>query len=333
MSIKIIKQGVADSIQDAGRFGYQHLGINPNGVMDIVAAQTANMLVGNNLNDAVIELHFPASVFLFEQQTIIALSGADFSAMINDIFIPINTPIVVNKNCVLQFTKIKESARCYLAIKSGLHIPEWLNSYSTNTKANVGGHLGRCLQKNDILNFNVHFNYSLLLKNNDCIILNWKADVNNLYQNNRIIHITKGNEYDWLNESSKKIFASSSFIITTRSDRMGYRMKGESLQTENNQQLISTGITKGTIQLLPDGQLIILMADHQTTGGYPRVAHVISADISSLAQYSFNTAVQFKFIEQQEAEDIFFKQYQYLQQLQNACIFRLQEYLSRHGIH
>lgn len=332
MSIKIIKQGFADSIQDSGRFGYQHLGINPNGAMDMIAAQTANMLVENNLNDAVIELHFPASAFLFEQQTMIALSGADFSASINDMTIPINTPVIVQKSCMLQFKKIKEGARCYLAVKGGINISKWLGSYSTNLKANAGGYSGRYLHKNDVLNLNNISNYSSLLKTNDCIVLNWKADTKNLYKKDHIINIIKGNEYDWLNESSKQFIKSSSYIITSKSDRMGYRMKNEKLIINNHQQLISSAVTKGTIQLLPDGQLIILMADHQTTGGYPRIAHVIIADISSLAQYSFNSPVQFNFIEQEEAEDLFYKQYQYLQQLQNACTFRLQEYLLQHDI-
>ena len=332
MSIKIIKQGIADTIQDGGRFGHQHLGINPTGAMDIIAAQTANMLVGNNLNDAVIELHFPAAAFLFEQQTMIALSGADFSAVINDITVPVNTPVIVQKNCVLQFKKVKEGARCYFSVKGGFNMPQWLNSYSTNLKANAGGYFGMYLHKNNVLNLNEILNYSSLLKNNDCIVLNWKADIKILYKQHYIINIIKGNEYEWLNESSKKIFTSSSFIITSKSDRMGYRMINEKLIPNHDRELLSTGVTKGTIQLLPDGQLIILMADHQTTGGYPRIEHVISADISSLAQYSFNSSVQFKLINQQEAEGIFYKQYQYLQQLQNACTFRLQEYLSKHGI-
>jgi len=332
VSTKIIKQGIADSIQDAGRFGYQHLGINPNGVMDSIAAQTANILVGNIIHDAVIELHFPASAFLFQQQSIIAISGADFTAMINNVIIPINMPVIVQKNSVLRFSKIKEGARAYLAIRKGFNISQWLHSYSTNTKANAGGHLGRYLHKSDELQLNDTSNYSTLLNNHDCIILNWKADIKDLYLQNHTIRMIKGNEYDRLNESSKKILASSSFVISTQSDRMGYRMKGEKLILNNVQQLISTAVTKGTIQLLPDGQMIILMADHQTTGGYPRIGHVISTDISSLAQYPFNTAIHFTFIEQHEAEDLFFKQYQYLQQLQNACTFRLQEYLLQHGI-
>jgi antagonist of KipI len=330
MSIKIIKQGIADSIQDLGRFGYQHLGINPTGAMDVYAAQIANMIVGNDLNEAVIELHFPAAVFLFQQQSLIALSGADFCAMINDIEVPINTPIIIEKNCILQFKKIKQGARCYLAIKEGLNVPLRLKSYSTNIKANAGGHFGRYLQKNDSIAFNTQKKYCKLLNKKDAEILHWKVDVKELYTEENTIRIIKGEEYHWLQTESKELIESSSFIISSQSDRMGFRMKGEQLKVNNKEQLLSTAVTKGTVQLLPNGQLIVLMADHQTTGGYPRIAHIISADISTLSQLSFHSSIQFELIELEEAENILYKHHQYLQLLQNACNFRLQEYFQQH---
>ena len=113
---------------------------------------------------------------------------------------------------------------------------------------------------------------------------------------------------------------------------MGYRMKGDNLAIENKQQLISTAVTKGTLQLLPDGQFIILMADHQTTGGYPKIAHVISADIPTLAQLNAGEKIQFNIIGQQEAEGILFDQQQQLQQLQNACSFPLLKFKQQYAI-
>jgi antagonist of KipI len=332
VSIKIIKAGIADSFQDLGRYGFQHLGINPNGAMDIIAAQVANMLVGNDVDDAVIELHFPASIFLFQQQALIALSGADFTAMINDEYVPINTPIVVEKNCVLQFKKLNDGARCYLAIKGGWQIEKQLNSYSTNTKANFGGHFGRFLQKDDNIRFNDNNNYARVINKHDSICLHWKADVKELYHQNAV-RVIKGIEFEELTSQAKNIFTHNQFKISPRSDRMGYRLRGEKLSLKKSISLISSAVTKGTIQLLPDEQMILLMADHQTTGGYPRIAHVIAVDISSLAQKQINQVVSFTFIEEQEAEDIFIKQQQYLHQLQNACTLRLKEFLSKHDLH
>ncbi|MDE3234459.1 MAG: biotin-dependent carboxyltransferase family protein [Bacteroidota bacterium] len=332
MSILIVKQGIADSIQDTGRFGYQHTGINPTGAMDTIAIQLANILVGNDPTAAVIELHFPASVFLFKQQACLAIAGADFGAMINDIPIATHTPVIIQKNCVLQFTKPIKGARAYLAVKGGFTLEHWLNSYSTHLKAGAGGYKGRYLQKNDELSLQEHHCFSSVLKDTDAEQANWKIETRDFYTNDKVIKVIQGKELSLLTEEAIQLFTASSFQITSKSDRMGYRMKGPAIAVPA-QPMLSTGITKGTIQILADGQLIILMADHQTTGGYPRIAHVISADIPTLAQLTANDSITFKWVTQQEAEDAYVEQEQHLQQLQNACILRLQEYFTTYGIH
>src|SRR5260221_12852802 len=163
MSLKVIKAGLLDTVQDLGRYGYQHLGINPVGAMDKFAAQISNILLGNEVNEAFIEMHFPAASFLFEQDTIIAISGADFTPTINGEPIPLLHPVVVSKNCVLQFDKVKTGARCYMAVKDKFNIEQWLNSYSTNLKASAGGFHGRALMKNDLMTFKEQGNYAAYL--------------------------------------------------------------------------------------------------------------------------------------------------------------------------
>ena len=158
MSITIIKQGLFDTIQDAGRYGHQHLGINPGGVMDDVAASIANMLVGNKLHEPVIEIHFPAPVIQFNEPCIIALCGADFTAAINEEAIPLRTAIVVGAATQLSFKQHKKGARCYLAVHGGWKATNWLNSYSTNTKLKAGGFEGRPLKKNDVVHFSTNSN-------------------------------------------------------------------------------------------------------------------------------------------------------------------------------
>lgn len=333
MSLRIVKCGAFDIIQDLGRYGFQYLGINPGGAMDAIAAQVTNLLVGNDVNEAVIELHFPASSFLLEQDAVIALSGADFCAVCNDYSLPLNTPVIIKKYSLLQFTKNNSGARCYLAVKSGFDLPEWLNSYSTHLKAKTGGFHGRCLKKDDKVPVRENYDYAGVLKDKDCLVLTWKADIASLYSNQKTIRICSGAAYNSLTDSSKKHFATSSFTITNQSDRMGYRLKGESLELLQRVDLISSAVTKGTIQLLPNGQMIILMADHQTTGGYPAIAHVISADIPSLAQRQPNETIQFQFIDHSEAEELLWQQHQYLQVLQNACTLQLTKFLEEHHVH
>lgn len=326
MSLKVIKAGILDTIQDAGRYGYQHLGINPGGVMDPFSAAVANLLAGNKQNTALIELHFPVSVFLFQQQTLIAIAGANFSPVINGESIPIHQPIIVSKNSVLQFQKIKAGARAYLAVHNGVNVASWLGSCSTNLKAAVGGFHGRALQKNDEIYFNSG-SYTGLLQGKDFITLPWKADVDWENTASTELFFLPGNEWDRLSADTKAKFPDTLFHITNQSDRMGYRLDGTPIFVANDGELVSSGVTRGTIQLLPNGQLIILMADHQTVGGYPRIGHVISAHLPKLAQRSAGDSIQFKITSTQEAERLFLKQQQHLQQLQNACTLKLKEYI------
>jgi antagonist of KipI len=330
MNLRVIKAGVLDTIQDMGRYGWQKLGINPGGVMDQWAAKTANMLVGNRIDEAVIEIHFPASDFFFEKAVMISICGADFSPYLNGDEIPCWQPILVNRFSILQFYGIKEGARAYLAINGGLNVPTWLNSRSTNLKAAVGGYNGRALQKDDEIAIpSLSPELLSLLGKNEFMILPWKASKAKDDNKKGEILILPGNEWDRLAISSKEKILGQSFTITHQSDRMGYRLKGEPLETIINEEVISSAVSFGTIQLLPDGQLIILMADHQTTGGYPRVGHVIAANHSGLAQMRAGEKVCFRLVGQQIAEDLLLKQQQHLLQLQNACKFRLEEFIRK----
>jgi antagonist of KipI len=295
--------------------------------MDKYAATIANILVSNNPGDAVIEMHFPASVFLFDQSAIIALAGADFTATINGEFIPINQPVIINKSSVLQFHFIKNKARCYMAVKTGFNCTNWLNSYSTNLKAEAGGIEGRKLLKDDVIELNDKYDFSKVLGDNDFKILPWKANETWDEINNNEIFVLPGNEWEWLDANSQEKFLSVAFTITANSDRMGYRLNGEGLHSVKKEELVSSAVCFGTIQLLPDGQLIILMADSQTTGGYPRIGTVISAHLSRLAQLKPGEKIKFSFADHPVAESLILKQQLHLLQLQNACTFRLENFI------
>lgn len=342
MSVEVIKGGIADSFQDGGRFGYQHIGINPNGAMDLSAMYVANALVGNEFNETVLELCFPASVLVFKKPTLIALSGANFNAELNGIPIPINQTIAVATGSELKFTKIEEGVFCYLAIHGGFRLQSWLDSNSTNSKAKAGGWHGRSLQKGDSIEFKK--NISGITENK---IFPGRANVFDFYQRPlpggvlgqpgaadggyaKAIQFLRGPEFKWLDESSQEKLIDETFAISSLRDRMGYRLKGNELKRKN-EDLISTAVTFGTVQLLPDGQLIILMADHQTTGGYPRVAQVITADRSKLVQTSVGETIYFREVSLQEAEDLLMAQRKILKQIQVTCHGRLKDFFSSAG--
>lgn len=329
MSLRIIKQGLFDTIQDDGRYGFQHLGINPNGVMDMTAAAIANILIGNNASDAVIELHFPAAVILFEKPCLIALSGADFTATINDEIVLLNTTLIVGASSQLLFKKYKSGARCYLAVHGGFKLDKWLNSYSTNIKTKAGGYKGRALQKNDVLHFcNKQFFLKDITKES-FITTNIKIDTAAFYTTGKIFY-TKGRQYNWLTENAKKLFEVSSFIISRQSDRMGYKLDNEILEVNTNTQLKSSAVTKGAVQLLPEGKLIILMADHQTTGGYPVVANIISAHIPSLAQMQPGQGFQLDCVIIEEAENLYIQQQEKLINLHIICKQQLNNFFAEY---
>ncbi len=319
--IEVVKAGMADSVQDAGRFGYQHLGINPTGAMDLNAMRIANALVGNQLNQAVVELIFPASSFCFHRSALIALSGADFSAKLNRKSIPINQPVLAPAKSELKFSRILNGSVGYLAVQGGFELIPWLNSYSTNLKATTGGVEGRYLKKGDKL----ELRNKGVIKIEQPQVLPWRADVSDFYSSTNTIRCLKGNEFDWLTKKSQSDFQKKEFVINVQSDRMGYRLKGIALGQNKKRELLSTAVTFGTIQLLPNGELIILMADHQTTGGYPRIGHVITADRSVLVQYRPNEKLSFQFVSLEEAEALAIAQSKSRAQLQVSCRLKLRE--------
>jgi len=331
MNLRIFKGGVLDTVQDMGRYGWQPSGVNPGGAIDKVSARVANILVGNSSNEAVIEIHFPASAFFFEKPALIAIAGADFSASINGEPVPHLHPILLNKFSILQFQGVEKGTRAYLAVHGGLDLPPWLGSYSTQLKAAIGGYKGRPLQKEDEIQLKPSHDFSVGLGKKEFEVLPWKVDMNWGDPTGEETFILPGNEWSWLTEKSRSQLTKESFTITSQSDRMGYCLKGRPLSRSSKEELVSSAVTFGTMQLLPDGQVIVLMADHQTTGGYPRIGHVISAHHSRLAQMGAGESLQFRVADIGTAEKLFLKQQHHLALLQDACKLKLDNLL--HAYH
>ncbi|HTQ27764.1 MAG TPA: biotin-dependent carboxyltransferase family protein [Puia sp.] len=321
MSISIIKPGLLDTLQDLGRFGYANWGVNPGGMMDVYAGTVANMLVGNCCSEAVLEVHFPGPQILFEQNALISITGADFSAMLNDEPLPSWQPVVVRKNTVLHFPKLEWGARCYLAVHGGFQVEKWLGSYSTSVRAAAGGFHGRALQKGDELSSKENSIYfaGWLKEEKIMRVLPWRINSEKVYRLPHEIFAVKGFEWEKLTEGSRYGFEENNFIIHPSSDRMGYRLKGASLEMEEKCELVSSGVSFGTLQLLPGSEMVVLMADHQTAGGYPRIAHVVTAHLPKLAQLRPSDCVQFNLIDIETAEAMYFEQQRELNIIKRSC--------------
>jgi antagonist of KipI len=318
MSITIIKAGVYDTIQDLGRYGYARDGVNPSGVMDVLAYKVANSLAGNELNMPVIEMHFPASIIRFNASMVVGISGADFSAMItsrngNRTLFPVNKSAYIEAGSVISFSKKVAGERSYLAIHGGMQLNAWLGSVSTNSTIGQGGFQGRRLHANDEILLNKKQEYD---RSNDTVFP-WKADVQSWYESN-IVNVLLGPEWDWLQPTSKKKFLSTPFTVLAQSDRMGMQLKGSVLQRLNTEELVSSGVTFGTIQLLPNGNVIVLMADRAITGGYPRIANIIDAHLPKLAQSSTGSQIVMALTDLAKSEDLLVSQFNEIQKIKSA---------------
>ena len=325
MSIKIIKAGAISTLQDAGRFGHRNIGVGSGGAMDVFAMTVANYLCGNGGQQPVIEINFPAPQILFEEDAVISLAGADFDATINDNNVPVWRTLLVKKDAVLKFKQPLSGAKLYLAVHGGWQEQQWLNSGSTHLKLGAGGYFGRALQKDDIIHCGSN---KFLFEENK--ILPWQISLHELgriYQPQNIIRCIKGAEYNLLNVWSKQKLKQNNFIINNQSDRMGIRLTGNSLSLKQSTELISSVVDAGVVQLLPEGNCIVLMADHQTTGGYPRIVSVIKADLPRLSQLSPGKVFRFKIITIKEAEDALMSMLQMLSEIKYACDHNLNKYL------
>lgn len=316
MSLEVIRAGVQDTIQDTGRAGFQHLGINPGGAMDTVALSIANALVGNDLGEPAIELCFPASQFRFNKPARVGLAGGDFGATINGHPMPIHHSILVPTGSVITFTNPKRGSYCYLAVQGGFEVTKWLGSASTNLKAKAGG-LGRAFKKGD------HFIFKKDRSDLPLQVSSWSVPV---ATEKSFIRCIKGPEWHCLADESKGDLERQPFEISSKKDRMGYQLVGEKLFRKDSREMLSSAVAFGTIQLLPNGQLICLMADHQTTGGYPRVAQIASVDLPEFAQKKSTCRVTFQIVTVAEAESLFYKQHQMLRQTRLSCHFALGQF-------
>ena len=286
MAIQIIKKGIADTIQDIGRYGYQHLGIQANGFLDYQSARLANYIVGNSVNAPVFEIHFPASSFCFTRNYIICISGANFVPVLNEKSIAINTPIEVKENDILQFLKPLEGRVAYIAIQGKIKEEAWLNSHS---------YFANSIQKDAQFEWEGSTSISnQFLKNSNTLTSEKINEMHSPIFSTGPIQFISGPAWNDLTEASQKAFLSTEYHIGMQANRMGYPLKGALLQLNKPNQYLSAAVTRGTLQLLPNGELMVLMADHQTIGGYANLGQIILVDLPRLAQASNQTSIHFR---------------------------------------
>jgi antagonist of KipI len=317
MGIKVLKGGMLSTIQDTGRFGYRKDGIIVSGAMDSLALRTGNLLVGNPEHEAGIECTLIGPTIFFESEQLIALTGADLSPLIDLIPVQMWRPVLVQKGSVLSFGAAVTGCRTYLTVSGGFSVPAVLGSRSTYLRAGFGGWNGRALQTGDYIPFRERYQERIHG-------FNWSCDISSFYPelNGQVIKVIRGPEYDLFSADSRKAFFEQEFQLTNESDRMGYRLQGAILKLERPQEMISSAVSFGTVQITSKGDPIVLMADHQTTGGYPRIAQVITTDFSKLAQFKSGQKIRFQIVTLAQAHAALLHREQQLKQLQQTLTFK-----------
>jgi antagonist of KipI len=311
MSVEVLQSGLCTTVQDMGRFGHQQHGVIVSGAMDTLALRLANRLVGNPENDAALEITLLGPKLKFYEDQLIAICGGIFSPMIDGKPVPSWRPVWVKRGSVLEFGQAKKGCRAYISFAGGIDVPQVLGSRSTYLRAEIGGYKGRPLKKGDHLQMNqLNDNRMQLigLLANKCdripfVAADWYiGEIMLPSYEKSTVRVIRGPQFDQFSQESRRAFFEQEFQITPQSDRMGYRLSGSRLELEQPLELLSEAVTAGTIQVPSDGQPIILMADRQTTGGYPKLGFVASVDLPILAQRKPGTTIRFKEISLMEAQ-------------------------------
>lgn len=298
MGIKIANGGFMTTIQDLGRFGYQETGMAVSGVMDTRSASLANILVGNDENEAVIEVTMMGPMMEFTKDNIIAVTGGDLGAKLDGKPMPRYEAVLVKAGQTLSFAGMFSGSRAYIAFAGGLNVPIIMGSKSTNLKSKVGGVEGRKLGAGDQIEFSAPKTWLPNMKKRTLTPDDFTAREHTL-------RVVMGPQDDYFTEKGIATFLGSTYTVSNEYDRMGCRMQGDVIEHKNGGDIITDGISFGAVQVPSHGNPIVMMADHQTTGGYTKIANVISVDLPKLAQCMPGFKIRFKKVEIEEAQDLY----------------------------
>lgn len=312
--LEVIHPGPFTTIQDLGRQGYQRYGVSVTGVMDIQSHTLANLLVGNEPDEATFEITYSGAKFKFHTSALIAIAGGNMMPLVSGEAIQSGRPVYVSAGSVLHFSKLKSGCRVYLAVAGGWGVPTVLQSKSTFLRAGIGGFEGRILRKGDTIPYTTQ-------QREQSLSVEWHA-VSDHWWKRDFVRVMKGPEINRFTSEQIRRFTSIPYTVSSQSDRMGYRLTGEAIQKEVSEEMISEPVSFGTIQLPSDGQPIVLMADRQTTGGYPRIAQVVRADLCVLAQKKPGDTVQFEWVEFEQARKLSYAVHHWTKEVQASIEMR-----------
>lgn len=304
MGLKVISPGALTSIQDEGRFGHQRIGMSPAGAMDLHSMRLANILVDNDMGEAVMELTILGGKFTFTQDNVFAITGADMGAMLDGVGVPLGQAVQAKAGSVLQMSQARSGSRAYLAVAGGFDVPVLHGSKSTLLRSNLGGFEGRKLAAGDEIPFAAP---RKTIPNLPIRVLPPQP----VLARDVTVRVVMGPQDDRFTKAGLETFFSSAYTVDSKSDRMGIRMTGPKIEHTTDANIISDGIPFGAVQIPGSGEPMIMMSEHQGSGGYTKIANVISADIPLVAQVPPGGTIRFKAVSVDEAQDIYLEQKAY----------------------
>jgi antagonist of KipI len=335
MSVRLLRPGLVSTLQDLGRYGLQHLGIVPCGAMDPIAHRMANALVGNSEDSATLECTIVGPELEFEEDALVALYGAAFEAKSGAQGLPANRPVLVAAGTAVTIGSALRGCRAYLAIAGGFDVAKVLGSRSTYVPASFGGFRGRPVKAGDRLQTIegaaalsaerfARLSREGASRSGAFRTVRWSAPELTLRPPGILaVRAMEGRHHAQFDEVSRDAFFETAWRISPNSNRMGYRLEGPSLKRKRSVDVLSEPTCLGTVQVPNDGTPIVLMADHQTTGGYPKIAEVASADMPSLAQLAPGGLVRFARCSVEQAQKAEDEQLERLRIVKNAVEGRL----------
>jgi antagonist of KipI len=299
-SIQIKAAGLLTTVQDLGRGGFGPIGVSVSGAADPISLRLGNRLVGNLASAAGLEMTLFGGTFLFPEGAIVALTGSDFGARLDDAAVAVGTSMEVRPSQTLALGPTRSGARCYLCVQGGMVVPPFLGSASTHILSGLGGFEGRPLRSGDVL----HIGSATKPFRKRTIA----PRITEYLLPRKVLRVTPGPQLGWFPESSRHSFYSSTYRVGEQSNRMGIRLEGAPVSQRSRRAMITEGVSLGAVQVPPGGPPIILFVEQQTTGGYPKIANVISADLHHLGQLRPRDEIRFEPVTWEAAQSLFVEQ-------------------------
>jgi biotin-dependent carboxylase-like uncharacterized protein len=298
--IQVQAPGLLTTVQDLGREGFGPLGVSPSGAADAISLRLGNRLVGNPEGAAGLEMTLLGGTFVFPQGAVIALTGSDFGATLDGALVELWTSNEVKAGQTLRVTSTLSGARCYLCVRGGIAVKPFLGSASTHLLSGLGGYHGRGLRKGDVLQIGT-----------DTAPLQGSTIAPRVLERlspRKLLRVTPGPQSDSIPKSSQQQFYASAYRVAEDSNRMGLRLEGRPISQDYSGEMITEGVSLGAVQITAGGLPIILFVEQQTTGGYAKIANVISADLHSLGQLRPRDEIRFEPVDWETARRLLLEQ-------------------------